>query len=109
MWTGASVQWDISAKELYPPILALRLWGADLRHGLLSFRSDNLAVVHIVNQLKSKDPIILSLLRQLAAAMLRLDLSIVATHVPGHKNSLADALSRLEVDGFRDKVCMAPS
>ena len=57
------------------------------------FRSDNDAVVHIVNFRTSKVPCLMRLLRSLLLAEARYSFTFSAQHVPGVTNQVADALS----------------
>ena len=58
------------------------------------------ALVKSINRTTSQDPIVMILVRQLVLAYLKLNILFWAKHVPGAKNTLADALSRLQVSKF---------
>ena len=70
------------------------------RHVL--FRSDNEAVVHILNTRTSKVPSLMQLLRSLLLSAARHSFSFSARHVPG--NQIADALSHFRWQDFRQLV-----
>ena len=57
------------------------------------FRSDNDAVVHILNTRTSRVPCLMLLLRSLLFSAARHSFSFSSQHVPGVSNQLADALS----------------
>ena len=72
------------------------------RYGL--FRSDNEAVVHILNTQTSKVLSLMQLLRSLLLSAARDSFSFSARHVPGVNNQIADALSRFRWQDFRQLV-----
>ncbi len=65
------------------------------------------ALVKIINRTTSQNPTVMIFVRQLVLACLKLNILFRAKHVPGAKNTLADALSRLQVSKFcwRRQVC----
>ena len=84
----------ITILELYPILLAIRLWHESLRDSCVLFLCDNIAVVHIINSMSSKDKSIMKLVRKLVVLCMRFNILFAAKHVPGHLNVLADKLSR---------------
>ena len=62
---------------------------------------DNEAVVAIINQGTSKDPEAMHLVRCLAFIMANWEFYLFASHVKGHTDTAADALSRNNVSLFR--------
>ena len=62
---------------------------------------DNMAVVHVVSALSSKDPTIMHLLRCLCYYLARYNIHIRAKHVPGVLNTVADSISRNSMQVFR--------
>lgn len=99
-WLELGITNDITVLELFPLVVALHIWGEELRNKKICFRCDNIAVVHIVNTMTSKSDRIMVLLRALTLVCLRLNIVVKATHVSGVKNKLADALSRLQILKF---------
>ena len=67
----------------------------------LLFLTDNMALVHIINQCTSRDPKIMRLVRQLMVKAMQCNTLFRARHLPGKRNVLADALSRLQVLSFK--------
>ena len=64
---------------------------------------DNKSVVASMNSKHSKSPRVMDLIR---AITLQYNLTFTATHIPGLDNSIADSLSRFQMDCFRS---LAPS
>ena len=84
----------ITVLELYPIVLAIRLWHTLLQDSCVLFLCDNMAVVHIINSMSSKDKVLMKLVRKLVILCMRHNILFAAKHVPGHSNVLADKLSR---------------
>ena len=102
------VEWEavhITEKELLPIVVAATLWGSHWQGRTIQCRTDNAAVVAIVNSGRSKkSAIAMHLMRTLFFVMARFDLAITAAHVPGRENVAADALSRDKLPLFRTQV-----
>ena len=100
-WATSQVSQSIAYKELFPVVIAAHVWGAQwARHHIL-FRSDNEAVVYILNSRTSKIPCLMRLLRLLLASAAHFNFSFTSQHVPGILNNIADALSRFHWQEFR--------
>ena len=67
----------------------------------IRLRSDNEAVVEIINKQTSKCPAIMRLMRFLVLQCLKINVSIRAVHIEGINNNIADALSRFQEQRFR--------
>ncbi|KAJ1135276.1 hypothetical protein NDU88_001717 [Pleurodeles waltl] len=65
---------SIAFLELFPLVVAVCLWGAELRHSRAIFHVDNLAVVQIVNRQTSQEARVLQLMRVLVLQCLRNDI-----------------------------------
>ncbi|XP_072037394.1 uncharacterized protein [Amphiura filiformis] len=92
---------SIAFLELYPIVVAVQLWGEKMANQRIVFRSDNQAVVAIINRKTSKCTPIMSLVRMLVMSCLRFNIMFKAKHIPGVENSIADALSRFQFQRFR--------
>ena len=55
----------------------------------------------VINKQTSKEPSVMVLLRRLILTCLRYNIHFIAQHVPGRDNTLADKLSRSQIDDFR--------
>lgn len=100
-WHDDRITDDITTLELFPILVALHIWGQDLAKKKLKFMCDNKAVVDIINSMTSKSDNVMVILRRITVLCLRNNIVVKACHVPGSKNVLCDALSRLQVDKFR--------
>ena len=112
MWTFGAFPSNLPGKaihinilELYPITLAVHLFGYLWQHKNILFLCDNLTIVHCINKQSSKDPIIMTLLRVIVLKALECNFCFAAKHVPSVENTLADKLSRLQVD---DALSIAP-
>ena len=95
VWPEDWKEVHITVKELMPIVIAATLWGDRWRGKTIQCRTDNAAVVAIVNSGRSKNSsLAMHLIRTLFFVMARFDIAIVAVHLPGRENEAADALSR---------------
>ncbi|XP_071109316.1 uncharacterized protein [Haliotis cracherodii] len=93
---------DITMLELFPIVLAVRLWGRHLRNKRVLFVCDNQAVVAIINKQTAKPPRVMSLLRRLILLCLQHNILFKASYIPTHANVIADALSRFQWSRFKE-------
>lgn len=82
-------------------MVALTIWGEELRNKKICFRCDNSAVVQIVNTMTSKSDRVMVVLRAFTLLCLKLNVVVKSLHVSSVSNFLADALSRLQIVRFR--------
>ena len=85
---------DITAKELFPIVLAIKIWAPLLKNHKILFLCDNMAVVNIINKQSCKDTFIMILVRELVVTSLHNNVLFRAQHIVGRKNVLCDQLSR---------------
>ena len=95
---------SIALKELLPIVMSCAIWGRDWASRTATMHCDNLGVVSLVNSGYSRVPQIMHLLRCLFFIRARFQLDVWAVHVPGVQNSLADAISRNNLDAFLMQV-----
>ena len=100
-WAPSQQQQSIAYKELFPVVIAAHVWGHHWCRKHVLFRSDNDAVVHILNSRTSKVPCLMRLLHSLLFAAACHCFSFSAQHIPGIANQTADALSRFRWQEFR--------
>ena len=82
-------------------MITAHLWGPQWARRYVLFRSENEAVVYILNSRTSKILDLMRLLRHLLASAARFNFFFSSQHVPGIHNSVADALSRFHWQKFR--------
>lgn len=95
---------NITLKELFPIVAAVMLWAPQLANKRIMMHTDNLALVHIINSNTSKDGKIMTLLRKCVITCMMHNILFKAEHIPGYQNVLADSLSRLQVQAFRERA-----
>ena len=104
-WEGLTIACEsISAKELFPIVVAALVWGREWRGLTVQANCDNSAVVDIVNHQTAKDDLLCHLMRCLFFACAHFDVTVVAKHTPGICNGAADALSRNNLSHFSAQV-----
>ena len=92
----------ISVREMYPIILAVELWAAEIQNKHIQFHCDNIAIVYAINKQTAKDPNLMKLVRRQVVQALIFNMRFEAVHIPGLKNVLADKLSRFQITEFRN-------
>lgn len=100
-WVEQLQDHSITIKELIPIVIASAIWGHQWKGITVQVLCDNMAVVAILNQNTSRDQEVMHLLRCLAFITAKFQFIIAASHIPGVKNTSADALSRNKLDIFR--------
>ncbi|XP_068761877.1 uncharacterized protein [Montipora capricornis] len=94
---GISIDWQ----ELFAIYIACYLWAPSWSGKHICMWCDNLPVVSIINSKRSKSPRIMDLVRAITILTLEHNFSFTARHIPGLDNSIADSLSRFQMDRFR--------
>ena len=102
LWPAAWRSYHVSVIELYPILAAVLIWGRQWRNHSVCFFvfTRIMRLVPIINKQTSRDPTITALLRPLVLACLRCNINFIAQHIPGRFNTLADKLSRSQVQAF---------
>ena len=83
----------IHTKELLPILLAVATWGPYWRNSQILIRCDNMAVVNILSSSTSWDTLIMHLLRTLHFISAFNAINLIAQHIAGTENTVADAIS----------------
>ena len=92
---------NITAKELLPIVLALRVCGPELSNNTIHFFTDNMAAMHIINKQTSKDKLVMNMVRYLVLTLLTYNIDLRAKHIPGKSNIICDLLSRFQTHKAR--------
>ena len=101
LWSPQCLRLNIALLEIYPIYLALVFWGQLLSNKCVMIMSDNQAVVHILNNYTSKDPVIMIIVRLIVLSCMQNNIYIRSQHLPGKSNVLPDLLSRNQVPRAR--------
>lgn len=84
------------------------LWGPSWSKKHIYIFCDNLPVVSIINSKRSKSPWIMNLVPAFTILTFEHHFSFANRHIPGLDNSVADSLSRFQMDRFRQLAPYAP-
>ncbi|KAE8289472.1 hypothetical protein D5F01_LYC11173 [Larimichthys crocea] len=87
--------------EIYPVIIAAILWGHEWSKKTIAIYSDNSAAVDIINKGRSHSLDIMQFIRRLTLVSAQHQFIIRASYIPGHKNAIADSLSRFSLQKFK--------
>ena len=93
-WDAVSAPHHINWKELYAIYMALASWGPRLRKRAVVIKSDNTVAIAYANRGRGKSPILTALARNIKALEASFETHLIATHIRGDLNVIADALSR---------------
>ena len=94
-FNAAHLKLPIAWRELLAIVVSCRLWGHTFTTKRVLIQCDNLAMVHSVNKGTSKNPAIMSLVRDLYFVCSHFNFDIRLTHLAGVLNIGPDLLSRL--------------
>ena len=97
---GHAQQYDITAKELVPVVVAAAVWGQDWQGQTVKAWCDNSAVVAIVMSGSSRNQEAMHLWRCLAFLEAKWQFHLSCDHIRGRDNTAADALSRNRLSLF---------
>lgn len=97
-------QMNIASQELLPVVMAAAVWGRQWSGLCIQCQSDNQAVVSVLTSRSCKNKDLMHLLRCLFFFEAEFQFSMVATHIPGKVNVLADSLSRDDASSFLQLV-----
>ena len=74
-WVSSQASHSITYKELFPIVIAAHVWGPHFATRHVLFRTDNEAVVYILNSRTSRIPVLMRLLCHLLASAARFNIS----------------------------------
>ena len=100
-WPDHWLHRNIAILEFFPIVLSLCLWGDKMRNHSILFFTDNEALVHVINKQSCRDKSLMVFVRKLVLVCLEKNILFKAKHIPGTHNKLADSLSRLQVQTFK--------
>ena len=91
----------MTTKEVIPIVIGAAICGRQWTGKVILCQSDNAAVVAVINLGVSRDTEVMHLIRCLVFIAAKCNFIVTATHISGHRNNLADALSRNRLDDFK--------
>ena len=97
VWDKKCLRLNIALLELYPIYIALVIWVQFFSNKCINILSDNMSVVHILNNFTSKEDNIMIILRLLVLHCMKNNILIRSTHICGRENKIPDMLSRQQV------------
>lgn len=100
-WREAGLCSNLTLLEFFPIVVAIEVWPHCFANRKVIFWTDNISVVHCVNNQSSSSLPVLALLRHLVLRCLENNVWFRARHVPGVENKVADSLSRFNMQDFR--------
>ena len=100
-WPSHLAQNTIEWKELYAVVMACETWGAHWSRKRILFHCDNQAIVSVWESGLSRSTSLMHLVRALFWVAANNNFTVLLRHIPGIDNSIADALSRLQLPRFR--------
>ena len=100
-WPDSWRHRNIAYLEFYPIVLSLHLWGHEMQNRRVLFFTDNEALVHVINKQSCRDKHLMFFVRELVLVCLRRNVHFKAKHIPGLHNKLADSLSCLQLQTFK--------
>lgn len=100
-WQSEEIMRDITFLELVPIVLAIHLFKLELSCRKFRFHTDNKALVAIINKKSSKSKRVMQLIRPLVILTMLNNMQVMASHIEGSANGIADSISRQEWDRFR--------
>lgn len=100
-WKNSFVLRNLSLLELIPVVLALYLWAPHLKTKKYSVQHRKYGFSKCVKKRTSKDKLVMKLLRPLVLLTMLNDIQFKAIHFSSSENSIADAISRFQLQRFR--------
>ena len=81
--------------EMINLVIALRMWGNFWTNSVVTAHCDNIAVVQVVDNSRTRDPFLAACIRNIWLLTAKWDIQLKVIHIPGKENVWADTLSRL--------------
>lgn len=97
-------KFNILFLEAYPVMLLFELFKTDLANKKIILHIDNEALVTTLNKQTVDHSHTMVIIRHIVLVALEYNIIFKAVHVPGVQNTLADPLSRLQIDVFKQRA-----
>lgn len=102
IWNSTDSTMSMAYLELFPIVVASVLWGRGWTGKRILMHCDNQATVAIIRKGRSKVHVINELMRKLTWTAAKCNFLIQSEFLPGRDNSIADSLSRFQMERFRE-------
>lgn len=96
----SSYTMSMTFMELYPIVVAAIVWGDLWRSKRILFYCDNLGTVEVLRKGRSRSSLVMKLMRRLTWCAAKFNFTVLAEHIPGVHNTIADHLSRFQISEF---------
>jgi hypothetical protein len=93
-----SQNFNINILELLTIMVAIKVWGHNIKDRRVQIYCDNQASCIVLNSGRTKNPIMLSIIREIAYLSTMFNCQIRALHISGVNNRMADLMSRAPID-----------
>ena len=100
-WPLNLAHYSIEWKELYAIVIACETWGSHWSQKRILFHCDNFAIVYIWETDLSRNAPLMYLVRALFFVAATHNINVLIRHIASVDNSIADALSRFQMNRFR--------
>ena len=100
-WKNSFVLRNLTLLELIPVVLALYIWAPHLKTKKYSVQHRKYGFSKCVKKRTSKDKLVMKLLRPFVLLIMLNDIQFKAVHFSSSENSIADAISRFQLQRFR--------
>ena len=101
------LNFDIVHLEMLNILVAVRVWARYWAKHKILIHCDNQAVVAIMESARTRDLTLAAICRNIYMECAKFDIELHTTNIPGKKNVIADALSRLSIDSNYLQVVQA--
>ena len=100
-WPQTWKKHAITMLEFGPILFAIATWSHLFNNKCIHVKTDNLALVSIVNKQTSTDLNLMFMVRKMVKLLLKYNILLKASHILGHDNKQADLISRGRIDLFQ--------
>ena len=95
--------YNITQLEMLNIMVALNVWGYTWQNMRIEIKSDNLAVVQVLQEGKARNPLLATIARNIWMLTAVFNIQLSVSHIAGKSNAIADLLSRWWVTENRDQ------
>lgn len=100
-WHGEFAEKDVDFQEGFAILAAAYTWGSQWAGSRVIFVTDNQPMTQIWENGTTTSPTIMSVVRKIFLVAVQNQFSVAFKHIRGHHNPIADAISRFQMEKFR--------